>query len=154
MRSGAVAAIAAGRWVQGNVVNANWPFDVLEPPLAHVFENQVQSLSDVIAHGLGKCDPSRRGDAFQSRRNIDAVAQDVFPFYNDIAHIDAHSEFDSRLGRHAGVPSAHCTLNVCSAGNRVHHARKLDQHAVAREFDDAAIVLGDFPINQIFPQRL
>src|SRR4030095_4016485 len=69
VRSGAVAAIAAGRWVQGNVVNANWPFDVLEPPLAHVLESEIQSVADMIAHRLGDCDPALRGAAFQSRRH-------------------------------------------------------------------------------------
>ena len=152
MRSGAAAAIPVGRRVQGNSVNANQPFDVLEPPLAHVFENQVQSLSNVIAYGLRNCDPSRRGNAFQSRGYIDAVAQDVIPFHNDIAQIDADPEFNSGVGRHAAVPSPHCSLNAHGAVNGAHYTWKLGQDAIAGQFHDPAVMFGDFPFDNVGTQ--
>ncbi len=40
------------------------------------------------------------------------------------------------------------------AGDSVHHALELDQHAVAGEFHDPALVLGDLAVDQISPTRL
>ena len=98
--------------------------------------------------------PAGRGDTLQSRGYIDTIAKDIIPLHNDIAYVNAHAEFDAVILRHTGVSFTDTALQFGGAGDRVHHARKLHQHAVACHFDDAAIVLGDFPINQIFPQRL
>ena len=106
----------------------------------------------MIAHRRRYGDASRRCDAFQSRCYINSVPENVVSFHYHIAYVDADSKFDSRLGRHAGVPSAHGTLNLCGAGNGTHHAWEFNQYSVAGKFDDAAVVLGDFWIHQIFPQ--
>jgi hypothetical protein len=48
-----------------------------------------------------------------------------------------------------GVPITHPALNLGGAGNRVHHARKFHQHAVARELDDASLMPGDLAVDEI-----
>ena len=45
-------------------------------------------------------------------------------------------------------------MDFGGAGDRVDHARELDQHAVARELDDAALVLGDLAVCHLAPMRL
>ena len=55
----------------------------------------------------------------------------------------------------AAVPSAHCQqLNIRGAGNGAHNAGKFHQYSIAGKFDDAAVMLADFRVNQIFPQHL
>src|SRR6476659_9536500 len=100
----------------------------------------------MIAHRLGDCNPAWHGDAFQSRRHIDAIAQNVLPFDNDIADIHADAEFNTRIRRHTAVPSAHSTLNVRGASNGADNAGKFHEYSIAGEFDYSAVVLGDFRV--------
>ena len=54
-----------------------------------------------------------------------------------------------RSSAHVGIALAHAALDLGGAGDRVHHARELDQHAVAGQLDDAALVLGDPGVDQL-----
>ena len=44
-----------------------------------------------------------------------------------------------RLSRNVGVALAHLALDFGGAGDRIHDARELHQHAVAGQLDDAAL---------------
>ena len=59
-----------------------------------------------------------------------------------------------RIRRHVGVAVAHAALDIGGASDRVHDAGKFNQHAIAGEFDDAALMLGDFGVDQIFSAAL
>ena len=58
-----------------------------------------------------------------------------------------------RSSRHVGIALAHLALDFGGAGHRIHHARELDQHAVAGDLDDAALMLGDLGVDQFAPMR-
>src|SRR5712692_11583369 len=47
----------------------------------------------------------------------------------------------------------HPTLHRNRTGDRLDHARVLDQEAVAGRFDDATLMLGDLGINEFTPMR-
>ena len=108
----------------------------------------------MIANGTGDGDPARFGNALQSRRDIDTVTKNVLAFDNHIAKIDANAEFNAAFLWHTRIPITHPALDFGGAGNRVHHARKLHHHAVARQLDDASLMLGDLPIDEIRLNRL
>ena len=114
------------------------PLDVLQRLLAHVFEGKVEPIADVVAHRAGDGDAAGRGDAFQPRRHIHAVAENVVALDDDVADIDADAELNAAAFRNISVALAHLALDFGGAGNRIHHARELDQHAVAGQLDDAA----------------
>ena len=59
-----------------------------------------------------------------------------------------------RLLRHIGVALAHLALDLGGAGDRVHHARELHQHAVAGQLDDAPLMLGDLGVDEFLAMRV
>ena len=93
--------------------------------------------------------PPGCGDALEPRRHVDAVAEDVVALDDDVAEIDADAEFDAAVLRHVGVALAHPALDFGGAGDRVHDARELHQHAVAGQLDDAPLMLGDLGVDQL-----
>ena len=50
--------------------------------------------------------------------------------------------------------SATPVLDRGRALDRIDHARELDQHAIAHQLDDAAVVLGDLRLDEVLAQRL
>src|SRR5664279_48303 len=94
------------------------------------------------------------GNPFQSRGNIDAVAENVVALNDNVANIDTDTQFDAPLPRFSSIALGHSALNVDSAGNRVNGAAKLHQRAVAHQLDDPAQMGGDLGIDKFAPQRL
>jgi hypothetical protein len=84
---------------------------------------------------------TRGCQAFEAGGNIDAVAIDLPPVFDDVAEIDADAELDAPFGRHNGVALGHLELDIDRTAHRVDDACELDQEAVARGSDDAATAL-------------
>ena len=99
----------------------------------------------VLRHG----DAARLGDALDPRRDIDPVAEDIVVVDDHIAKIDADAELDPPVLGNVAVPIAHLALDFGGALDRAHHAGEFDQHAVAGQFDDAALMIGDGRIDQL-----
>src|SRR5688500_4293900 len=91
----------------------------------------------MIAHGRGDGDAARRRNALKPCRHIDAVAKYVVAFHDHVAMNHAGAELDASLVRHADITLAPGALDVGRAGDRVHHARELDQDAVTGQLYDA-----------------
>ena len=72
---------------------------------------------------------------------------------DDVTEIDADAKFDTRFGRHTGIPLGHLPLHVDRAAHGVDDAGELDQKPVASGFDDAAAVFDDLRIDQFAPDR-
>jgi hypothetical protein len=68
---------------------------------------------------------------------------------DDVAQVDANPEDDPLLFWNRGVALGHPTLHGDRAGDRLNDTRELDQDAVARGLDDAALVLSDLWIDQL-----
>ena len=101
------------------------PGDVLDLLLAHVLERKGELVAHLIPHHSADADPARFGQGFETRRDIDTVAEDVVLVDDDVAEIDADAEIDAPLGWHAGVTPGHLSLHLDRATNRIDHARKL-----------------------------
>jgi hypothetical protein len=53
--------------------------------------------------GTGDTDATRLGEAFQTGRNIDAIAVDLDAVDDDVAEIDTDAELHPAVGREVGV---------------------------------------------------
>ena len=97
-------------------------------------------------------DTARLGDAFDPRRDVDAVAKDILAFDDDVADIDADPELD-RIGLGTtGIVLAKLSLNFDGASDGIHGACEFHQRAVAHELDDTAGMGGNRRIDQLAPQ--
>ena len=135
-------------------INAYRLDDVLELGLAEIADFEVEPRAHLPVGVLGETDRARLGDPLQSRCDIDAVAHQVaVALLDDIAQMNADTEFDLAIGRHACVALDHRVLHLDGATHRVDHAAKLDQSAVAGALDDAPVVDRDRRIDQIAAQR-
>ena len=83
-----------------------------------------------------------------TRRDVDAVAEDVVAVDDDVAHVDADTETE------IGGAGRYCRLHRHRACHRIDRARELHKHAVASGLDDATLVFGDGGIDELAPQRL
>ena len=59
-----------------------------------------------------------------------------------------------RLSGTSALRSRILPLDFGGAGDRIHHARELDQHAVAGQLDDAPSMLGDLGVDEFAAVRL
>jgi hypothetical protein len=74
---------------------------------------------------------------------------DVAVFDDHITEIDADAEDDPLVLRRLLVPLGHAVLHRHRASDRFDNARKLDQDAVTRRFDDSAPMLGNLRVDQV-----
>ena len=99
---------------------------------------------------LGKTDRARLSNPFQARGDIDASTHQVaIDFLDDVAEMNANTEFDAAFRRHAGVAFDHRVLHFDSAANCVDNTAKFYQGPVARPFKDAPVVHRDRRVDQI-----
>ena len=114
--------------------------DVLELRRAEIGNGEIEPALDLPIGVLGKTDRARRGDALQSRRDVDAVAHQVaVALLDDVAEMNADAELDAAIGGHADVALDHPVLNLDRAAHRVDHAAELDDSAVAGALDERPI---------------
>ena len=88
------------------------PVDVLQVLVAHVLEDEVELVADMVAHRAGHGDAAGPGDAFEPRGDIDPVAKDVVVLDDHVAKVDADAELDPAVLRHVGVAGSHLALDV------------------------------------------
>src|SRR5207247_2339743 len=80
---------------------------------------------------LRKTDAARVRDAFQPRRDVDAVAQQIGTIDHDIAQVNSDPEGDEAVGSDLGIALRHTALHGQRAAHGVADARKLNEDAVA-----------------------
>jgi hypothetical protein len=102
---------------------------------------------------LGRADASRLANAFETRRNIDAIAHKIaVGFLGHVAKVNADAEVDTALGREARIALGNAILYFDGATHGVDHAAKLDEGAVPGPLDDAPIMRVDSGIKQVASQ--
>ena len=80
---------------------------------------------------------ARLGDAFQSRGNIDAVAENITFLNDDITDVNADTDFNTLVDGDVPITLRHSTLCLdCTAGG-IHGATEFDQDPVARALERA-----------------
>ena len=103
---------------------------------------------------IGDADASGFRDPFQTRGDVDAIAEDIVFIENDVADVNADAEFDPWILRYGGILRCHAALDFNRIAHRIDCASKLDQHSVARSLDDATTMRGDCGVNKRFSNRL
>src|SRR5262245_66457311 len=74
--------------------------DVLEVLSAELAIGYVKLALDLIEHLARNADAATIGDALQPSRDIDPIAEDIGPFGDDVAKIDADAEFNALVQRY------------------------------------------------------
>jgi hypothetical protein len=144
-----ISTLAGAAAACSEPVDPNGIGDVLECLLSEILEADVQPISYMIADCGRDGNATRRGNALDSGRNVDPVAVDVVFLNDNVAEIDTDAKFYAFFNRQVGIALTHPPLDLGGAGDRVHHARKLDEHAIAGQLHDAALVLGYLRIEDL-----
>ena len=118
-------------------IHPHRPRDVLEVLVAQIDEVRVNSAAHVVAGRARNQHSARFAEAFQPRRNVDPVAQNVVAFDQDVAEIDADAIDDAPVFRRPGVALVHEFLDSDRAFDGRHHGGKFEQQPIARRLDDA-----------------
>ena len=98
---------------------------------------------------LGDANASRLSQRLQPRRDVHPIAVDVVWFSDHVAQVDADAKPYAPLLGHRGFALDHPALDLRSAADRVHHARKLREEAVAGVLYDPTAVFDDFRLDQL-----
>jgi hypothetical protein len=83
----------------------------------------------------------------------EAVALHGDALLDNIAEMDADTEFDGSLGRQAGVAHDHAVLDLDCAPHLVDHTAKFDEEPVAGEFDHVPMMRGGRTLSSINPWK-
>jgi hypothetical protein len=70
---------------------------------AQIAEGEVQLAGGVFLDARRDTDAARIGQSFETRGDIDAVAEDVAVLDDDVALVDADAQFDAAVRREPGV---------------------------------------------------
>ena len=128
--------------------------DVLQFGIAEIADREIEPPFHLSIGVLGQADCAGLGYAFESGGDIDAVAHEVaVAFLDHVAQMNAHAEFDTALGRQAGVALDKALLQLDGAADCVHDAAELNDAAVARALDHTATMHRDRRIDEVAPER-
>ena len=83
-----------------------------------------------------------------SASRVDAVAEDIVLFDNNITDVNADAKLDPPDLRHVGISSSHTALNFDCASDGVNDARELNKSAVPGILDYASVMLSYFGIEK------
>jgi hypothetical protein len=97
---------------------------------------EVELVPDVLVDGLRNADGAGLGERLEPGGDVDAIAEDVVTVDDHVAEVDTDPQFETALGRDRIVDRMRGPLHLDSAAQRIDHARKIRQKAVARGADD------------------
>ena len=112
-----------------------------------------QFVPDMVAHSPGNADPAWLGERFETRGDIDAVAENVVAFDDHVAKVDADAKLDASIVWLVGIAANHSALDFGGATHRVHDTPEFREKTVAGVFDHTAPLLGDLRIDQLGEMR-
>ena len=121
-------------------VDAHGTIDVLEALLAQIGELNCDFAANLIIGRRREADAARFGDALKSCCDIDAVTKDVLTLDQNVSEINPDPIEHTPVLRNTVVALGHHRLHSYRAFDRIHHRRKLEQHAVSRGLDDPASI--------------
>src|SRR5207247_10862261 len=91
---------------------------------------------------IGHTDAAGLRDAFEPRRDIHAVPQDVVAIDQHVTQIDADAKQHASLFRHIAIALSYEILDYDGAIDGGNDRRELQEHTVPRRLDDSAAVVG------------
>ena len=129
------------------------PCDVLGTLLSHIVE-LVAEVAHIFVYTVTDTNPSRFGQGFEPRRDIDAIAIDVPGFGYDVALVDADAKPDAPIFGNPPLALEHTALDFDGAAHRIGSARKLSQEPIAHLLDDTPGMLGDLRLDKLVEMSL
>src|SRR6516164_1634578 len=94
------------------MVDAHWPRNVLELPLAGILEGNVDLLLRVFQHPARYADAAGTCNPFQPGCHVYAIPIDVPTVDDDVTHVDADPELDPLFLRDLRIAADHATLDL------------------------------------------
>ena len=126
-----------------HAIHPHRPLDVLEPPLADIFELAVEPAAHVIVGGARDGHAARLAQLLEAGGDVHPVAVDAALLGEDVGEVDPDPEVDPLGPRDVPLALGDATLDGDRTLDRIDHARELAQRIVAGEVDDPAVMLGD-----------
>ena len=131
-------------------IDPNRVGNILELPRTEIADGKIKPPFDLTIGVLGQADRAWLADAFEPRRDVDAVAHEIaITLLDDIAEMNADPELDATLRRQPGIALGHAALHLDCAAHGVDDAAEFNNRAVASPLNGAAVVSGDGRINEI-----
>jgi hypothetical protein len=96
--------------------------------------------ANLIVSGRRHADATRLRDTLKPRSYIDAIPENVITLDQDVPEVDPNPKQHTPVLRDAFVSLGHHRLHRHRTLDRIHHRRKLKQHAVARGLHEATAV--------------
>ena len=128
----------AGGVSKFDALGSHWLGDVFQRLRPHVLKSRIDLAADLALRFIGDADAAGLRDDFETRGDIHAIAKDIVVIDDDVADVNADTEFDPLILRHGGVLPSHGALEVNRAAHCIDGAGKLHQHTVTSRLDNAA----------------
>ncbi len=113
----------------------------------------MQLVAHLLIGGGRQADPVWLANPFEPRCDIDPVAHQIaVRLFDDVAQVDADTNVDALVGRHARVAFGEAALHLQRAPDSFDHAAKLDHRAVAGALDEPTVVDGDGGVDEVAAQ--
>ena len=124
-------------------VHAHGLLDVLDLPLAHIFEGEWQPAADLIVDGIGNEHPTRLSQRLQPRRDVDAVTVDPGLVVDHISQVDPDAKLHAATLGHLEIALGHQGLDLDRTLGGADDAGELGHDAIAGGVDDPPSVPAD-----------
>src|SRR4029077_5230793 len=109
--------------------------------LAKIADREIQSRSYLPIGIFRQTYGAGRGNALQSRGDVDAIAHEVaISLLDDITDMDADAKLDAALRWQAGIALDHRILHFDGAAHGIYNAAKLNQCTIACALHHAPLV--------------
>jgi len=115
---------------------------------AYVLKCYVELAPRILLHPGRHTDPARLRKPFKSRRDVDAITEDVATVDHHIANIDGDAKLDPFLLWHVDVSLSHALLDIDRTTHRIHYAAELGQQPVSGGLDNSPTMLSNLRIDQ------
>ena len=124
--------------------------NVLDLLLAHRLEAEGEFLLDLLGYLARDADAAGFSKLLEPSCDVHAFTQAIVTLDDDFTKVDANADIDPLVFRHTGVALGETALQRHGALDGVHNARKLRKQSIASQLEDAAVVLLDFGLEQLF----
>ena len=129
-----------------NSIQSHRALNILQRFLAEVIKRELGLASDLLEGAGGHANAPGLTFGLNTSGNIHPVAEDVIPVNDNVA--DVYADTIADLSSDRSVTFLHLTLHDHGASHSVNSTGKLDEHAVAGSFDDAAPEARDGIVDQ------
>jgi hypothetical protein len=129
-----------GRRIRKHTVDPDRIRDVLYFAISERLISTNQFVLYLLVDAAGDVNLARIGNTLKARGNIDAIAENVVCFDDNVAKIDANPKFNPMVLRHRCVASNHVLLDNDTASNSFDRAVENRNKSVTGGFDEPSVM--------------